>query len=299
MPFVADAPVFEAPLTDPSALAAVAADTLRYVREAGGKDPHAPDAAVVDTLSLVVSAGDALRDPAFLARCFSARRWIPDTRRWGGDLRLTRYLVYEVDGRTSPDAAHAHALWASPADELRLRYTRQDVAAGVYREGGEAAGRATPLVWLAHHDHEQAILQGTTAVRLPDGVRLFNVDRDNGIPYDRTVTDTTKQRRYWYFRETDAVRGWGVPGVPKIRLEPEVAVAGDLENVGLGRLLALRTRDGLRLVVLADTGGAFQPNLHQLDLYTGVFPSAKAFHAATSAIGDTATAWVLERKEGC
>ena len=313
--FVPDTPAWEAPRTDPAALAAVATDTLRYLQDPRGTPASAGllAADVEETLALVAAAGELLRDPAWLTRCFDAWRWHPDSPKWGGALRLTRYLVYETDGRASPDPAHDHALWAVPDDEaglspadalarrdalLRYRYTRQQVAAGVYREGGEAAGRARPLVWLSHDDHEQAILQGTTAVHLDGGTHLFNVDRDNGIPYARGVTDTRLQRRYWYFREIDAVRGWGVDPVPKIRLAPEVAVAGDLEDIGLGRLIALRTRDGLRLVVLADTGGAFTGNLHQLDLYTGIFPSSDAFTRATASIGDTAEVWLLVRKPG-
>ena len=78
------------------------------------------------------------------------------------------------------------------------------------------------------------------------------------------------------------------------------AVAGDLYNLGVGRLIALRNADGLRLVVLADTGGAFQPNLHQLDLYTGFFPSWSEFSKATAAVGDEAEAWLLVRRtSGC
>jgi hypothetical protein len=36
--------------------------------------------------------------------------------------------------------------------------------------------------------------------------------------------------------------------------------------------------------VLADTGGAFQPNLYQLDWMAGVYPSHEAFLAATARI---------------
>ena len=76
-------------------------------------------------------------------------------------------------------------------------------------------------------------------------------------------------------------------------LRPDVAVAGDLAALGFGRVLALHTADGLRIVVLADTGGAFEGNLAQLDLYTGVYPSRAAFDAATSSVSDTARAWIL------
>lgn len=299
-------------------VSAVAVDTLRYIEKYHPTD-FAPGALLPGvsadsarhTLRRVAGAGAQLADPAYLERCFSALRWVPDSEKWGGKIRLTRYLVYEVAGADSPTSTYSHALYATPSDETglslpdallrrdtldRFKFTRQDIASGVFREGGSAAGRAKPLVWLTHNDHEQAILQGTVSVRTAASTRLFNVDRDNGIPYDRAVTDTKKQRRYWYFRETDAVRGAGEAGEVKVALQPGAAVAGDLENIGLGTFIALQAEDGLHLVVVADTGGAFQPNLHQLDLYTGAFPSHSAFSTATSKIGDTATAYILLAK---
>jgi hypothetical protein len=302
-------------------LKSVAQDTLRYLA-ASPSDPTVGPGLLTDlgwttadtarSLELVADWAEhhpeRLSDPAWLGRCFSALRWKPDMER--SQIRLTRYLIYEVEGRLAPDAEHPYALYALPADEaglteaqaeekratlLRFRYSRQDVLAGVYRSGGASENEAPALVWLSLHDHEQALMQGSVSVRVPGEPerRLYNVHRANGIPYDRSIKETTKQPRYWYFRALDQVRGWGVEPVPGIRLEPLAAVAGDHYNLGLGRLIALKNGDGVRLVVLADTGGAFQPNLHQLDLYSGTYPSLAAFSAATSAIGDYADAWLL------
>ena len=319
------------PFTTPRApsadLAAVAVDTLRTLDAStvSAGLPAAPTGptAVADTLRFIAriaaedaaTGADRLADPAFLGACFDTLRWVPDVERPGEAIRLTRYLVYAVEGRAAPDVTHDHALWALPDDEasltseeaearratlLRYRYTRQDVSAGVYAAGGAAAGRAAPLVWLTHTNHEEALLQGTIAVTVPGEAapRLYNVHRNNGVAYDRTLTDTRLQRRYWYFRARDAVRGWGPEPVPGPALRPHVAVAGDLDALGFGRLLALRSADGLRLVVLADTGGAFAGNLHQLDLYTGIHPSRAAFDAATAKVGETAAAWVLTARTG-
>ncbi len=322
---------WSAPRAPTADLAAVAADTLRALREM--KTPPAPGypaafagpaEATLDWLVRVAAAdaaaeADRLADPAFLSRCLATWRWVPTIPRAGEELRLTRYLVYDVEGRATPDAAFTHALWSLPHDEAglgaeeaearrgsldRFRYTRQDVSAGVYREGGAAAGRADPLVWLSHRNHEGAILQGTIAVTLPGEAapRLYNVHRHNGFPYDRGVRDTRQQRRYWYFRAIDAVRGWAREPVAGPALRPWVSVAGGLDALGFGRVIALRTADGLRLVVLADTGGAFEGNLSQLDLYTGFHPSRAAFDAATSHVGDYAAAWIVApRKDtpGC
>ncbi|GDX82645.1 hypothetical protein LBMAG42_44560 [Deltaproteobacteria bacterium] len=314
-----------APRSPSADLVAVAADTLRAWEEMGGTTapglPIAEVGAVDTTLRWIVRIGaedvatnaDRLSDPAFLTRCLATSRWVPDVAREGERLRLTRYLVYSVTGSASSTGLFQFPLWALPHDEAgldpavaeakradldRYRYTRQDVASGVYREGGAAAGHADPLVWLTHGDHEQALLQGTVAVTQGADTKLYNVHRNNGIPYDKAERDTTKQRGYWYFRAIDAVRGWAVEPVRGPALRAGVAVAGDLEHIGFGRLLALKSADGLRLVVVADTGGAFVNNLHQLDLFTGVHPSAAAFTAATGSIGDTAAAWALQPRAG-
>lgn len=315
------------PQTDTTALLSVATDTLRYLDHAQG-DPAITSGILSDvgttladiraTLALVqqlaLNSPEQLKDPEFLSRCFRSLRWIPDGGRT--HLRQTRYLVYSVNGSPILTESQQFALYAPPADEqglteaeaeakkdslMRYRYTRQQVAGGVYREGGASAGQAEPLVWLSHEDHEQAILQGTVAARLPGQVEplLFNVYRSNGMPYDRSIHDTQQQRRYWYFRQVDRVRGWGKEPVTGIALAPMAAVAGDIYNLGLGRVIALKNADGLRLVVLADTGGAFQPNLHQLDLYTGIFDSYAAFSEATRKVGEEADAFILIARPEC
>ncbi len=313
----------------PSAdLVAVARDTLRAWEAMGGTTapglPSGTIGPVETTLRWVVAIGEAdaasgadrLGDPRYLSRCLSSWRWVPDVSRPKNHIRLTRYLVYSVLGRVAPEGLFQFPLWSLPKDETgidavtadqnrgltRFRYTRQDVVAGVFKAGGAAAGQAEPLVWLDREAHEQALLQGTVAMSLGEGTQLYNVHRNNGIAYDKAERDTRKQRGYWYFRTIDAVRGWAQEPVPGPALRPYVAVAGDLQNVGFGRLLALQSDDGLRLVVVADTGGAFVDNRHQLDLYTGVHSSFSSFQAATSGVGDTAAAWALKPRldvDGC
>ena len=293
--------------SDPQSLARVAAATLEYLGQ------RAPDDASVGaglfgelgielgrverTLAFVVKvaeedAGKAtqrLQDPTFLAEHFEVLRWIPDQAGAAARgltppsdrIRMTRYLVYQVEGRATPEAPYVHALYGPPAGEPTA-WTRQQVMAGVFEPGGEAEGDAAPLVYLTAEGVYQALMQGTVEVALP-GVapRLFNVDVHNGHAYVPTQRDPSKQARYWYFREVQQIRGWA-----DIGLEPRVAVAGDIYNLGLGKLFALRTRteggaEQLQLAVLADTGGAFQPNLFQLDYLTGSYPDHTAFQAAT------------------
>lgn len=274
--------------------------TLKYVEQVAAED--------------AVSGAKRLEDPAFIAEHFDYYAW--HARAWSGDddrVRLTRYLIYQVHGSMSRTETYTTALYAIPDDEaglseaeadasraalLRYRYSRPQVLAGVYEPGGVSAGRAWPLVYLTRQDALQAQLQGTVEVQLDDGRRqLFNVHRPNGFPYDRSAT-LEKQPRYWYFRPVDGVYGYGSD--PRVKLVPGATVAGDVYNLGLGKLIALRwtgaSGPSVRLVVLGDTGGAFQPNLGQLDYLAGTFPSKEAFLAATRDLPDRVDAGILVLK---
>jgi len=202
---------------------------------------------------------------------------------------LSQYVVYSVSGSPVWTMIYDTPLYALPADERnggppgdRLRFTRPEIYAGVYLAGGAAEGRAEPLVWLARDDANQALLQGTVEVTLPGGVvKCFNVHENNGRPYDSSVKDPNLQERFWYFRTVD-----GILGVEDIPLRPGATVAGDVWNLGLGKVVALDwpTTHGpeLRLAVLADTGGAFEPNLFQLDWLAGRFPNRAAWERSSA-----------------
>ena len=244
------------------------------------------------------TGANRLADPAFIAAHFvwmslqphRARGLAPPTGAPEA-LRLTRYLVTQREGRTHPDGAFRHALYADPGEAVRMASTRAEVMAGAWDRAG-----ARPLVYLTEAGVYDALLQGTVAVRTPDGATsLYNVDRPNGHAYRPTVRDPAQQLRYWSFRPVHGALGYGVAD-DKIELEPMVSVAGDVMNLGLGALLAIETPAGPRLVILADTGGAFVENIAQLDLFGGSFPSHAALYAATAAVPQrTAVALLMWR----
>lgn len=324
--FPARAPGWEgaAVVTDPAALAFVAEEALAWLRAARGVDPAADpglfaelgvtDARAEATLQLVIDAARdtpaRLTDPAWVAATFETRAWTPDPadpaaarlRLGPGEVRVTRYLTTQVAGSTAPDATHDQALWADPGEPWRTRYTRREVCEGAFRTGPDA-GRSTPLVWVTEAAFHDALMQGSAEVATPDGrVVTYGVDVPNGRAYvpGRRGRD---QDRFWFFRALpEGPRGWGPPGLPELNLRAGVAVAGDVFNLGVGRLVVVEHPDGrggttLRLAVLADSGGAFQPNLHQLDWYGGAFPSHDALYAAWRGLPDRARAWVLVARE--
>jgi hypothetical protein len=319
--------------TDPQALAAVAASTLEYLRSQREADPLAVQpgllselgvslAEVEATLEAVVriAAEDAgagasrLTDPAFLAAHFRLLAWTPDAEAAAGRgltlddrIRLTRYLVYQLPGATERSEAFPNALYAPPQDEdglsleaadarrgilCRYRYTRPQVISGALE--ADPGCEARPLIWLSEQGVYEAMMQGTVEVLLPDGSRrTFNVARSNGVPYDPAIHQHAAQGRYWYFAEVDGVLGWGDTPERKVRLAYGASVAGDVYNLGLGKLVALEGGDGLRLAVLSDTGGAFQPNLFQLDFLAGAWPDRESFTRDTAGVPERARAGVL------
>lgn len=324
--YLRDAPLRPAVVrSDPQALARVAADVLRW-RAAHRAEAGPALLGTVDpepTLSWIVKTAaedpGKLADSAWLATQLRFVAWSPDVAAAASrkiqlapdQIRRTSYLAWRMDGSPVKDAAHPHALYAVPDDEagltpeeaasrtdlLRLRYTRREVLDGVYEPGGAAAGRAKPLGWLSRAQVHEALMQGTVVLRFPDGSeRTLNVYRNNGRTWDPAkATDPDSQDRLWYFREVDGLRGYGTED--KVRIEPQVTVAGDVANLGLGALVAMRWtvagQDHLQLAILADTGGAFAPNLFQVDWLVGIYGDRAEFNRDAAAIPDRVEAGFL------
>lgn len=288
---------------DRGSLGRVAADAARWLRAhpddpaASGSllewGPRSPEA-LLGTLDHVATGSWSLDD-------FQAWRWTPDAEaasaagvRDPSRIRQTRYLVYRSPGSRVRTERFDTALYAAPADPKAL--DRPAIYAGAYEPGGSHAGQARPLVWMRRQDVDRALMQGTVAVQLESGEEaLFNVHVHNDRPYQRGLSDPGLQPRYWYFREVDGVLGYG--DADKIRLAPDVAVAGDVFGLGVGTVLLLVDGGVGSVVVLADTGGAFQPNFFQLDRYTGLHTDHAAFERATAAVPRYVDAWVLVRAE--
>jgi len=320
--------------THPHNLAAVAQETLTWLNT----HPEAPiqgsvlesygvtRADVLKTLRLIITtvkedqiAGrkSRLENSDWLEKNFRMIQWaadnsgakannvkVPDQR-----LRITKYVVFYAQGKTQPSRHHCCALYAIPDEErhlketeaetkkqalLRYRFTKQQVIKGALK-----GKMVRPLVWLTRQGLEDALMQGSILVKMPDGKqRMFNVHRNNGISYDRKIKNPKQQRRYWYFKEVKGILGYGKED--KILVKPEVTFAGDVYNIGLGKLIAIRypqnNGHAFRLGVLADTGGAFVPNLYQLDYLAGVFPTREAYQKGVAGLPSFAQTFVLIAK---
>ncbi len=264
---------------------------------------------MIATLQEDIAGGQPIRlkDPKFLNTNFQVIKWDAYDPEHPSErlLRLTKYAVFKHPGSRRQTSEFNVPLYqlkeGAEADRFYLKYTKQEVLSGIYETGGAEFGRAEPLAYLTREGFEDALLQGTILINFTDGTSgFFNVDRNNGIAYIPGVS-AYRQGRYWYFRAVDGIKGYGHQFESKILIKPGVTFAGDVLNLGLGKIVALAHSTGgrsqLQLGVVADTGGAFLPNLHQLDLLAGVFGDRNEFYAATRNLPEYAQAYVLIHKK--
>ncbi|WP_041429289.1 hypothetical protein [Thermosynechococcus sp. NK55a] len=267
---------------------------------------------MIATLTVDISRKRPIRlqDPAFINQHFRVIQWLPHNPRNPNqteELRLTNYAVFTHRGSRSRTQTYNAALYAlpphvpdQPEDLFYKQLTKQQVLAGIFELGGSLYGRVKPLAYLTRRGLEDALMQGTILVQFTDGTEeFFNVDRHNDIPFAKGL-DPYEQRRYWYFRQVAAIKGYGSTIENKINIEPEVTFAGDVWNIGLGRVVVVEDTQGgrpkLRLGVIADTGGAFMPNLYQLDFLAGIFPDRASYQAAARRIPHYVRAYILIKK---
>jgi hypothetical protein len=269
---------------------------------------------IIKTLDFMVSSLQAdikakrpirLQDPKFLNTNFRTIEWqafnptSADEKR----VRLTKYAVFTHPGSRKPTPEFNVGLYALKPDsnpDLRLKYTKQDVLKNIYEPKGTEFGAVEPLAYLDRAGLESALMEGTVLIKFTDGTSaFFNVDRNNNIPYIKGLA-ATEQKRYWYFKPVNAIKGYGQTIETKISLKPGVTFAGDVLNIGLGRIIVTESgkpgKPELRMGIIADTGGAFLPNLHQLDFLAGVFDSHEDFTAYTRKLPEYAKAYILVKK---
>ena len=267
-----------------------------------------------------------LHDEVFLRQHFDFYRWAPDvktaraialkstnevkTRMLNAipedKIFLTKYYTKLLTASEAKTSIYNQALYALPYDEqglgleeanenlslARHQYTRQQVIAGVL----EKKKLAKPLIWLTEEALHDVLLQGTGVVEVNGKRRYFNVHRNNGIAYDYAI-GKREQARYWYFSEVPSIMGYGETLDSKIAISPQVSFAGNVADLGLGKLFMvsyeLAGEKVARLGVLSDQGGAFDNNLFQLDLLVDSYFGWQDYHQANKQLPDYAVAWLM------
>jgi hypothetical protein len=247
-----------------------------------------------------------LQDSDFINQNFRVIKWSAYNPKISKQkqLRMTKYAVFTHSGsrkKTSKYNIPIYSLKDNLAvDKFYTKYTKQDVLSGIYEPGGKEFGKVEPLAYMTRNGLEDALMQGTILINFSDGSQaFFNVDRNNEMPYVKGLAPRA-QKRYWYFRKVDAIKGYGYKIDAKISIKPGVTFAGDVLNIGLGRVVVLEYNKGrgkqLKLGVIADTGGAFLPNLYQLDFLSGIFKNQREFEQYIRQLPEYVTAYILVKK---
>lgn len=318
---------------DGPALCATAKETLAYLNKGNHYDPQVihegkvfklPLARVKATLTFICQHQNELQNPAFVKKHFDFIRWYPDSEQAktlrtkpllanlpNDKILMTKYYVHRAKVSSKPSPAYPFALYALPKDEealtleeanakpelVRFHYGKQAILKGAL------ANKNVPvLAYLNRDDLEAALMQGTVVADFGNHgqIKIFNVNRNNNIPYDK-AKNPYKQERYWYFKPVNGIKGYGKDAEYKITVNSQVTFAADLEQLGLGKLLMvqypdqtgkIRTRAG----IFADTGGAFQNNLYQVDFLTGSYAGKEAFYQANRHLPNYVTAYFMVLK---
>ncbi|MEH1952056.1 MAG: hypothetical protein V7K77_34645 [Nostoc sp.] len=307
-------------------LLAVLVNTRKYFQDYASQDPDIMRTGVLATQGVTVAdvlktldfmiavlkediannRATRLQDSQFINTNFRVIKWSaynPKSKQQK-QLRITKYAVFTHPGSRKKTSTFNIPIYSlkdnSNNDKFYTRYTKQDVLSGIYELGGREFGKVTTLAYLTRNGLEEAIMEGTILINFTDGDKaFFNVDRNNGIAYIRGLK-ATAQKRYWYFREVDDIKGYGYKIDAKISIKPGVTFAGDVLNIGLGKVVVIEHTQGgrkhLQMGVIADTGGAFLPNLYQLDFLAGIFKNKTEFGQNISQLPDYATAYFLVKK---
>lgn len=316
------------------ALCATARQTLAYLNKGSHYDPQVIHAGKVlpiklskikATLQFICQNQAKLNDPAFIKKHFNFIRWLPDidhAKQFSANkpllkqlpndrILMTKYYVHSAKASVKPTPARPYAIYALPNDEqnltleqanthpnlVRLKYGKQSILAGVLN------GKHVPvLAYVSRDDLESALMQGTIVADFGGkiGQKILNVHRNNNIEYDR-LKPPYEQNRYWYFKQVDGIKGYGIDSDHKITVNTETTFAADLTQFGLGRLLMVQypEKSGkliTRAGILADTGGAFTDNLYQVDFLTGTYHGREAYIQATRHLPDYVNAYFMVKK---
>ena len=262
-------------------------------------------------------------NPKFLEKHFDFLQWYCDYEaalknkihipKWpdGGILakdkiKITHYAVFKIQGSPKKTKKYNQALYeiidSAFASVIVPQLSKQDIVTGRL-ESDVFKKHVKPLIWVTRDGLEEALMQGTAIVIMPDySRRVFNVSKSNNMVYDKTHGKHYQQKRYWYFKEVKDITG--KDGGPHLRIisHGDVAFAGDLTSLGLGKLIALRYKNPIshepeiRLGVLSDRGSAFVNNLYQLDFFRGTFFTRDEFKKKITSMPNTTHAYLLAKK---
>lgn len=317
----------ECVVTNPYYLMLAAQDALRFINSRKSSDESIvpthfkqslPRKSVESTLKFIITTIKQdiqhgkfrILDPDFLNKNFKFIKWVGDAKSASNNgiklnledgIRLTSYAIFNVNGSLTKTNRCACALYEALDSKICKLYSKQQILKGIL-ESPENKKRVRPLVWLSRDDFEDALMQGTVIVKMPNSKQqIFVAHLNNGIEYDKKETQPKEQKRFWYYRELKNSK-WSLEQFKRrVAMRQNVVFAGDIYNLGLGKIIAIKHKNPVtkklevRLGVVADTGGAFVKNLYQLDLFAGIFNNRNELGAYIKHLPGQTDAYILHR----
>ncbi len=282
----------------------VAQDTLRFLRyykehkkllNKEGLRKIIDENKTIETLEFIIKTIEEdrssgrnfrLKNPFFLQKHFNFLSWKPDQLTASqhsvkmqdhNNIRLTYYVIFKAQASHQKTDYYSHALYQLLDNSIASRYTKQEIVSGIL-ELPKHKNKVRPLAWVTRNSLEDALLQGTIMLNFSNGSKkIFVVDINNEIPYNKKEKNKRNQKRYWYFAPVKNEQNF----IKKLEKRKKIIVAGDINSLGLGKFIILdyvnkkEKKRELQLCILADTGAAFVKNAYQLDVFAGVFSNEK------------------------
>ncbi len=276
---------------------------------------------VIETLEFVAlianTAPEKLSDCSFIDEHFTLYRWYaPDDRyetrfppghcTFPGCLRITHYTIAKLYGSTHKTKEHVLPLYEKPLDEknkkpadilkhtsdyIRFNYGLQSIMHG---ELNKEQAIKKPFAWVLPKEYKDLVRQGSCMLIFSDGTQMMvEVTAHNGMKGDQS---------YWYCAPVANALPNGKKYHHKVRPIPGVSFAGDIKNIGFGKLLCtigVNQATGKReahLGVLMDTGTAFKNNPYHLDLFMGYFEEPLHFQAHSKKFPVSGQVYILIKK---
>lgn len=278
---------------------------------------------VRDTIDFLAKAfqekPNQLKKHWFYKHHFDFYRWYSDgtlcpakigklPRGWKGspeNLRITNYRMCKIHGSRTKTKNYCFPLYVKPSDEegktrayirdhnnefVRFKYTRNEIFHGALK----ADERTKAVAWITPQGYEELAMQGSAVI---------DFEHENNPQTFQVVVANGKEGadKYWFvapYEKRKPSKKYPI----KVEPVPGVSFAGNIADVGFGKVLVMVGKNPLtlekemRIGVLVDTGSAFQDNLCKLDLFTGYFEDHHLFDEHCKQYPHTAEVYVLIKK---
>ena len=129
------------------------------------------------------------------------------------------------------------------SEDFITQYTKQDVLSGIYEPGGAKFGKVEPLAYLPREGFEDAFCRAPRLSLFQMARRhFFNVDKNNGIAFSPGV-DPGSKSVIGTLKKSPSLMDMDTTLRPRFRLSQTFSFAGDVLNIGLGKIVAIETSD--------------------------------------------------------